>query len=40
MIPVAPPETLDVMHREVDELVCPLVPERKYTVSFHDPALT
>jgi predicted phosphoribosyltransferase len=31
VIPVAPPETLDVMHREVDELVCPLVPERKYS---------
>lgn len=33
-VPVAPPETLQAMYGEVDELVCPLVPERMVSVGY------
>ena len=33
-VPVAPPETLEALYGEVDELVCPLVPERMVSVGY------
>lgn len=33
-VPVAPPETLEAMWGEVDEVVCPLVPERMVSVGY------
>lgn len=33
-IPVAPPETLEALYGEVDEWVCPLVPERMVSVGY------
>ncbi|GLO02717.1 phosphoribosyltransferase [Pseudomonas sp. BN505] len=33
-IPVAPPETLEALYGEVDELVCPLVPEQMVSVGY------
>lgn len=33
-VPVAPPETLEALYGEVDELVCPRVPERMVSVGY------
>jgi len=33
-VPVAPPEALEALYGEVDELVCPLVPERMVSVGY------
>ncbi|WP_085632438.1 phosphoribosyltransferase [Pseudomonas sp. R16(2017)] len=33
-VPVAPPDTLEALRNEVDEVVCPLVPERMVSVGY------
>lgn len=33
-VPVAPPDTLEALYGEVDECVCPLVPERMVSVGY------
>ncbi|WP_248920084.1 phosphoribosyltransferase [Pseudomonas entomophila] len=33
-VPVAPPETLEALYGEVDEWVCPLMPERMISVGY------
>ncbi len=33
-VPVAPPETLEALWSEVDEVICPLVPDRMVSVGY------